>query len=383
MRIVFVSNYHTHHQVPFSEAMNTLTNGRYCFIETEEMETERVAMGWEIEEKNSFVLHWKNTNSVELQHIIDSADAVITGSAPDDLVKSRLKSGKIVFRYSERWYKKGFQWSKWLYRVIKHHIKYGRYKNAYMLCASAYTAADCAKTGLYLNKTYKWGYFPEAKHHNIDSLIEHKKPHSIIWVARFIDWKHPEACIKLAKKLLADGITDFNISMIGNGVMLEQIKEQIVSEHLENNISVLGSMTPDEVRRHMEDSEIFIFTSDRNEGWGAVLNESMNSGCAVVASSEIGSVPYLINDGENGFIYQDGSIDDLYKKVKDLYFDSDKRKRFGVAAYHTIADLWNADVAAERLLLLINDLETTGTSNRFQTGPCSRAEIIKDGWYKS
>ena len=29
-----------------------------------------------------------------------------------------------------------------------------------MLCASAFTAADYAKTGAFVNKTYKWGYFP-------------------------------------------------------------------------------------------------------------------------------------------------------------------------------------------------------------------------------
>ena len=44
---------------------------------------------------------------------------------------------------------------------------------------------------------------------------------------------------------------------------------------------------------YMESSHIFLlFTSDRNEG--AALNESMNSGCAVVASDAIGSVPYLM-----------------------------------------------------------------------------------------
>ena len=49
----------------------------------------------------------------------------------------------------------------------------------------------------------------------------------------------------------------------------------------------------------MEKSEIFLFTSDKGEGWGAVLNESMNSACAVVASHAIGSVPFLLKDGEN------------------------------------------------------------------------------------
>lgn len=51
-------------------------------------------------------------------------------------------------------------------------------------------------------------------------------------------------------------------------------------------------MKASEVRSYMEKADIYLFTSDFNEGWGAVLNESMNSGCAVVASHAIGSVPF-------------------------------------------------------------------------------------------
>ena len=36
------------------------------------------------------------------------------------------------------------------------------------------------------------------------------------------------------------------------------------------------------------------------EGWGAVVNEAMNSGCAVVADHMIGAAPWLIRQGENG-----------------------------------------------------------------------------------
>ena len=38
--------------------------------------------------------------------------------------------------------------------------------------------------------------------------------------------------------------------------------------------SMLGSMTPEQVREHMEESILFLFTSDFGEGWGAVLNEA-------------------------------------------------------------------------------------------------------------
>ena len=36
----------------------------------------------------------------------------------------------------------------------------------------------------------------------------------------------------------------------------------------------------------MEKADIFLFTSDRREGWGAVANEAMNSACALVVSGK-------------------------------------------------------------------------------------------------
>ena len=44
MNITFISNYLTHHQIPFSEKMAELPGIEYYFISTLPMEEERVAM---------------------------------------------------------------------------------------------------------------------------------------------------------------------------------------------------------------------------------------------------------------------------------------------------------------------------------------------------
>lgn len=127
----------------------------------------------------------------------------------------------------------------------------------------------------------------------------------------------------------------------------------------------------EEVRRYMEQSEIFLFTSDYNEGWGVVLNESMNSACAVVASHAIGSVPFLLNDGENGFICKNGDEDDLFNKVKFLLDNPEKRKEMSLNAYKTMAETWNAENAVKNFMdlnqsVMINKL--TKVSGEY---PCS------------
>lgn len=352
MKVVFVSNYYNHHQSAISEEFFNQTNGQYRFIQTEPMEEERRNMGWGQNGLPSFVIESYKDKETYKQcvELINSAEVVIAGSAPEKMIRKRIRSGKLVFRYSERIYKNKKKLLQLPLRYIKYHFDNYPYKNVYMLCASAYAARDYAITGMFKGKTFKWGYFPAVKKYDdIVKLIDDKTPASILWVARLIKLKHPDASIRLAKRLKQAGYK-FKLSLIGNGELKNKIRDMIKAENLEDCVQMLGSMKPEEVRRYMEQSEIFLFTSDFNEGWGAVLNESMNSACAVVASHAIGSVPFLINDGENGFIYKNGNEDDLFNKVKFLLDNPEKRKEMSLNAYKTMAETWNAENAVKNFL---------------------------------
>ena len=384
MKVVFVSNFYNHHQAPFSEAMYKLTNGSFRFIETKPMRQERIAMGWGGDKTPDFILksYENEENAVICQKLIDEADIVIHGSAPKSLLGKRLANKKLTFYYSERIYKNGCPIYKLPIHTIKNYNRIIKHKNLYILCSSAYTSADYAKTLSFLNKAYKWGYFTELKRYDdIDTIIEKKQPASILWVSRFIGLKHPEYALGVAKRLKSEGY-EFKLRMIGNGELEEEIKERVKAEGLSDCVELLGSMKPHEVREHMEKSEIFLFTSDRNEGWGAVLNESMNSGCAVVAAHAIGSVPFLVEHGENGLIYEDGNFEDLYNKVKWLLDHPEERKMMGEKAYKTLAEEWNAENAAKKFLVLSEKLLSGEHVHfPFENGVCSKAEILRDNWF--
>ncbi len=379
MKIVFLSNYYNHHQSEVSKNLYHLTGGQYRFIATEEIPRERIQLGY-AQNTAKFVLQYQNERK-ECQRLIDEAEIVIFGSAPYALIKKRLKNGKLTVAYGERNYKrKPPAWQMPL-RAVKYFWRYGRFKKLYLLCASAYAAADWAKTGTYVNKTYKWGYFPQVRQYvDIADLIAKKEKNSLLWAGRMIAYKHPEISILLAERLRKEGYT-FHLNLIGNGEMESALREMIAQKGLEDCVTMLGSMKPEEVRAYMEQSEIYLFTSDKQEGWGAVLNESMNSGCAVVASHAIGSVPFLIEDGKNGLIYTDGDFDDFYIKVKKLLNEEVYKRELGKSAYKTVVNTWSAENATKRLMQWIEEIKVKGNCDIFETGPCSRAEIIKDEWY--
>ena len=382
MKLVFVSNYFNHHQKPLSEAFVSYPNIEYTFIETGKISEERLKLGWGHDQKPSYVQNYyqDEASRLECQRAIDEADIVLWGGAPKELFTQRLKQRKLTFRYHERIYKLGYEYHKMPLRVIRHFFMYRLYPSLYLLCASAYAAADFAKTGCFKGKSYKWGYFTELRRYdNPQKIIESKEKNSIVWVARFLDWKHPEVPIEVAKRLRADGY-DFRIKMIGNGELMDQIRQIIVENQLEDSVQMMGSMLPHQVRDHMEKSEIFLFTSDKYEGWGAVANESMNSCCAVVASHAIGSVPFLIKNGENGFIYQDCHIEDAVSKIEWLLDNQEERKLLAQRAYTTIETEWTAAVAVEKLLTMAEPMLRGEKVKPSADGVCSRAPLLENNW---
>ena len=118
--------------------------------------------------------------------------------------------------------------------------------------------------------------------------------------------------------------------------------------------------------------DIFLFTSDKNEGWGVVLNESMGSGCCVVASDAIGSVPYLIKHKETGMIYRSGELGDLVQKVKYLIDNPSQRRNIAQKGHQQILNVWSPMNAVSNFMRLIDDLRKEKSSS-IVDGPCSIA----------
>lgn len=362
MKITFYSNFLTHHQLPFCLEMYKKYGEDFKFVSMEKINQERISLGYkDMDNDYPFVLKAYESKEKynEATKLAVDSDIVIAGSTPtDDYIKERLKQDKITFRYYARIFYNGvlsifdFENSK---KVYDRHLKYKKNKNLYLLCASSYGPNDFNELGMYKNKCFKWGYFPETKIYNVEDLLKQKENEKIeiIWVGRFIKEKHPEYVVKLAQKLKEKNY-NFEIKMIGNGELLEKTKSQIEKYNLTNQIKLVGAVKSDKVRLYMEKANIFICTSDKNERWGVVLNEAMNSGCAVIAYKGIGGVPFLIKNNENGLAYT--SLDDFYKKTMKVMDDKALREKLSKNAYKTISEVWTAKVAVQNFEKLVKSI---------------------------
>ena len=144
-------------------------------------------------------------------------------------------------------------------------------------------------------------------------------------------------------------------------------------EYLSVDLFVLtGFLTPQETRARMRGAHIFLFHSDHREGWGAVVSEAMGAGMAVIAGNEAGGPATLIRNGENGLLYHGTDRQEITDLLKQLVRDPDRRERLGRAAYHTIADLWNAEHAAAELLAFAEAIHAGRDYEPPEEGPLSR-----------
>lgn len=378
IKVVYLSNIFNHHQKPLADNLyKLLGDGNYYFVETREMAEEQKKLGY-VQYNEPYILKLDNKTKYDIIQIISEFDVVICGEAPLSLVKERYKRNLLTFRDDESRYKGFIKYLKFPIYTLASLT----YNKGYLLGASAFGPIDYFLSGMKRNKIFRWGYFPEVTHYNIDDVFNKKKNNglkqqvdvSILWVGRLIGLKHPESTIYLARKLKSRGIS-YQIRIVGTGPKKKSIEALICKYKLDKDIVLEGAIPSDIVREYMLNSDIAIMTSDRREGWGAVVNETMNSACAVVACENIGAVPYLIKNHVNGLTFKDCDWKTMTEQVLWLIEHPDKRMEMGRNAYDTMINTWNAEIASKNLLLLINSLQN-GKLLDLKEGPCSLAPII-------
>lgn len=388
--VTFISNYINHHQIPFSNACHELLGEGFHFIQTEPMEAERLSMGWSSEGERLSYVSCLYEEEEKCRKLIRESDVLLAGwSGREDLIQERLNAGKLTIRVSERLYREG-QWKavspRGLIHKYREHTRY-RSAPAYLLCAGAYVPSDFHLIGAYPGKMFRWGYFPETRRYSARELTEMKRESKgtkggeraeIVWAGRFIPLKHPEYMLRLARGLKESHDGGFHIHMAGSGEMEAELKKLAKDYGVERDVTFYGFMSPDKVRAVMEKSHIHIFTSNHLEGWGAVVNEAMNSGCCVVANAQAGAVPYLIRHGKNGMAYPDNSYEKMEEAARFLLDHPKEREKMGREAYKTITELWNAEHAAKELMRMLREL-AAGSFEPAKEGPLSAAPVIAPG----
>lgn len=373
-----------------AEELYSTPGVNYTFVELRNLSGDATKGGLQDSSACPYVLQvWKGEEeATQAMELAVTADVCVFASV-DALPyqKARMKCDLLSFDMSERWLKQGLK-NVLSPAISKMFLAYwlGGWKNKpmYKLCCSGFAAGDHKRLGMYRDKCYKWGYFTKVKTSvEVSTDVSTSDITPLMWCSRYLMWKHPELPVLLAERLKKAGYK-FHLDMYGEGEYKKQTMALAEELDVTDVVSFIDNKPNIELMEDMKKHEVFLFTSDKNEGWGAVANESMSNGCVLVASNTIGSTPYLVSEGFNGFVFQSSkpsyciknpdmaALDSLYEKVVWLLEHPDVRKQMQTNAMCVMQEIWSPKNAANSLLQLIRDLQA-GRETTIEAGPCSKA----------
>lgn len=344
-----------HHAKYMCDSIYEVLGSNYRRITVYDINEERKKLGYSEFENVPYNINAKQYTFEFVKNNISWSNVVDYGAAPESYLNEAIKQDKIVFIRIERLFKEGFfkiLYPPIFFKYYRKYIKNRNNKNVFFLCISAYAAKDLRKIGIKNDRVLEWAYCPQFEPLEINEIIsKNKECIDILWCGRLIKWKHPELAIKVAKKLKKKNIC-FKMKIIGNGPMFNKIEQTIRKYDLEDYVKLVGSVNSNIIREYMKEADFFLGTSDKNEGWGVVINEAMNCGCCVIAREQMGAVPILIKNNNNGIYFKKNYIRNTVNTIIYLSENSDKLKKIRYSAYETIKKEYNPNIYAKRFILI-------------------------------
>lgn len=172
---------------------------------------------------------------------------------------------------------------------------------------------------------------------------KYDKP-TILYLGRIKKYKSIQHLITAFKKIKSI-LPDARMMIVGTGDYLTPLKKLAGSLGLEADIEFPGFVSTEDKVERMRRAHVAVLPSLK-EGWG-LTNIEANSVGTVVVASDVPGLKDSVRDGQTGFLYEYGNIDQLAEKILLLLRDDNLRLRLEKQALEW-AETFNWDRAAKK-----------------------------------
>jgi glycosyltransferase involved in cell wall biosynthesis len=125
-----------------------------------------------------------------------------------------------------------------------------------------------------------------------------------------------------------------------------RVEDRIVSAGLRDRVTMLGALTSPGVREELAKASVFALVSlEENAPMG--IGEAMAAGVPVVTSNRCG-MPYMVRDGETGFLVDPLDPGDVAERLAQVLGDEALRRSFGERARAIAFERFHPDSVARR-----------------------------------
>lgn len=138
-------------------------------------------------------------------------------------------------------------------------------------------------------------------------------PVRIVFAGRFMEQKNPAHLVQALWRLRD---LPWHCAMLGDGPLLESIRESVAGSDLAERFWLPGWVTPEQVLAEFARSDLLVLPS-RSEGLSVVGVQALGMGLAMLLSAVGGNLE-LVRDGENGFLFPVGDVDALTDRLRRL-----------------------------------------------------------------
>ena len=156
---------------------------------------------------------------------------------------------------------------------------------------------------------------------------------------RLSEEKAPEIFVEIAK--LCQGVQNLRFVMTGAGPMAKEISEKLQS--LPPSVKFEFAGLVDDVNQYLALYDVLLLPS-RLDGRPLVVMEALACGLPVIASN-VGALPDLIEDGENGYLVPAANAAIFAERVRTLAGDRALLARLKSGARHTAEENLDANKA--------------------------------------
>ncbi len=149
-----------------------------------------------------------------------------------------------------------------------------------------------------------------------------------------------------AVKIIKKEISNVKLHVVGNvrkQGYFKSLINYVKQNNLNENIIFKGELSEKEVKEEFSECSVFVFPS-KEESFGIVLAEAEACGKPVVASN-IGGIPYVVDNNKTGFLVEYGDVDTFAEKVLALLKDKNLRINIGIAGKEKARQFSDKDIA--------------------------------------
>lgn len=185
--------------------------------------------------------------------------------------------------------------------------------------------------------------------------IEAERPATcplILSVGRLVEKKGFQDLLQALFLVKQQGLA-FECAIYGEGPLAPQLQRWIDEHDMAGEIRLPGSRTQRELIELYHDAALFALTPVQMEdgdrdGIPNVLVEAMAVGLPVITTA-ISGIPELVDDHQNGLLYQPHDVEGISSGIVELLLDVQKRRQLGSAGAKKVREQFDVNLAASRL----------------------------------